>query len=207
LEQELRLKMLVSAAVGQSDQNFEIAVDLFRSWAEADQEFERQLPTIDINLLVAKEFLDCDLMEFVPEPIRNELRYTPDEIAHKWGGMHNLNLLQKYTDVLNVLSSLPIKVVDFITEKIYIYLCGSGGQYIPRDNLKRFSGQIVLCESLWNEEQDFIDYAIVHEIAHAFLNHKSPMFSRMSADEFSQQEIQVDELATTWGFRNPKKVG
>ena len=41
-------------------------------------------------------------------------------------------------------------------------------------------------------------YVVLHEVAHAIRNHKSPKFDNLTNDEYEAQEKEADELAMTW---------
>ncbi len=41
-------------------------------------------------------------------------------------------------------------------------------------------------------------YVVLHEVAHAIKNHKSPIFDRLTNDEYEIQEKEADELAMSW---------
>ena len=41
-------------------------------------------------------------------------------------------------------------------------------------------------------------YVVLHEVAHAIKNHKSPKFDQLSKEENEAQEKEADELAMTW---------
>ncbi len=132
-------------------------------------------------------------------------RYTLEEINYAFGGVHALGD-QQLRDVVMVLSRLPVGVVDFVTENIYLSSCyGRGGaaEFIPHDFLKTKKGTILFCFTLWDDDQADVDFTIAHEIAHAFLGHKTPVLGLISSEEYEQQEMQADELAIEWGFGRP----
>lgn len=41
-------------------------------------------------------------------------------------------------------------------------------------------------------------YVVLHEVAHAIKNHKSPMFDHLTNEECEAQELEADELAMSW---------
>jgi hypothetical protein len=41
-------------------------------------------------------------------------------------------------------------------------------------------------------------YVVLHEVAHAIKNHKSPKFDHLSNEEYEAQEKEADELAMSW---------
>ena len=41
-------------------------------------------------------------------------------------------------------------------------------------------------------------YVVLHEVAHAIRQHKSPKFDNLKNDEYEAQEKEADELAMTW---------
>jgi len=131
-------------------------------------------------------------------------RYTLNEVRPMMGGEHNIRE-EHYGDVISVLSRLPKDVIDYIIDNIYITTCiGGTGEFIPYETLKRFKGVILLCHTLWEKGQGEIDFTIAHQVAHAYLNHKtSTPLSPLSKEEGLQQEAQADEKAVEWGVKKP----
>ncbi len=41
-------------------------------------------------------------------------------------------------------------------------------------------------------------YVVLHEMAHAVMNHKSPKFDQLINEEFEAQEAEADNLAMSW---------
>ena len=41
-------------------------------------------------------------------------------------------------------------------------------------------------------------YVVLHEVAHAIRNHKSPKFDRLTHEEYEAQEQEADDLAMKW---------
>lgn len=66
---------------------------------------------------------------------------------------------------------------------------------------------IVLSERILPSENDqrenslkvrYFIFAVLHEVAHAIKNHKSPKLESLTEEEYKAQELEADELAMSW---------
>lgn len=50
----------------------------------------------------------------------------------------------------------------------------------------------------YHSQVRYFIFGVLHEIAHALQNHRSPLLDNLSGDEVSAQEKEADELALSW---------
>ncbi|MEW6427638.1 MAG: hypothetical protein AB1568_06340 [Thermodesulfobacteriota bacterium] len=116
------------------------------------------------------------------------------------GGQHNQwvqNALHYY---------LPPEVLDEYKEKLvfistaHIDACRVARQYCEKREVIILSERILPKPGM-SESHTAVRYfifCVLHEIAHAVKNHKSPKFDKLSPEEFELQEKEADTIAMQW---------
>lgn len=111
--------------------------------------------------------------------------------------------------VQNALEYLPLNIFDQIKTSVAIYSTNeTDGCRLAREICK--SREIILIsERIFpgigstegDERYRYFIFVVLHEIAHAYLKHRSPMFDSLSVEENDAQESEADSLALQW-FNN-----
>jgi hypothetical protein len=129
----------------------------------------------------------------------NDLQITPETVDKMIGGIHALSDYFRAA-VCIALSKLPIDVIDFATEKIF-WISSDEQRYafvMNRDKYNDRKWFVVLSETM-KELSDMVQwFFIAHEVAHCWLDHKNPIFDKLSKDEVARQENEADEQVAKW---------
>jgi len=116
-------------------------------------------------------------------------KYTPEEVDYGFAGFNEVD--EAFRIILaKAISKLPRKVVDWITKNL-LFISSSNEYfafYLPKHEWKHKKGFVFLSETLRNESEENQTFKIAHEIAHAKLNHKSPIFSDLTEIKMKRQE-------------------
>ncbi len=126
-------------------------------------------------------------------------RYTPEEVENQLAAVNSIS--SEFRVLLTeALSKLPKEIVDWAIK--YTIFVSSSGEYLafwgPLKDLKDKRGFIFLSQYLKHEDEETCSFVIAQEIAHAKLDHKSPLFTKMLREEERRQEQEAEELAKKW---------
>lgn len=133
--------------------------------------------------------------------------YSSDEIRQMEGEEFILGTLALRKVIVNLLTYIPAEVVDYLMQHCLVISTWQNcdGQYFP-SKLLRKKDIILLSEHLLDGDEDERDKTILHEFAHCWLRHQSPVLKDgMTGEEILRQEDEADELAYRWG-RNMGKM-
>jgi len=103
------------------------------------------------------------------------------------------------------LKYLPDDIFDNIEGKIAFTVLNSDACRVARQ-ICETNELIVLshwifpkgCISESDKESRYFIFCVLHEIAHAVLRHKSPLFDKLSVKENEKQESEAKKLAIAW---------
>ena len=122
--------------------------------------------------------------------------YSPESINSRLDTGRDLIPDEAKESLSNALSLLPEKVIDFVIDNcIFISICLKC-LYFPFDHpfFKDEIGFILLDTYIWGTSKSKRDFAIAHEVAHAYSKHKI----KSSKEEMDKQEEEADILAIKW---------
>ncbi len=126
-------------------------------------------------------------------------RYTIDEAEQMLAETNSVS--PEFRIIISkTLTKLPKEIVDW-TIKNTLFV-SSSSEYLAfwgrLDDWKDKKGFIFLSQYLKHEEEETFSLIIAQEIAHAKLDHKSPLFTKMTRETERKQEQQAEELAKKW---------
>ena len=110
------------------------------------------------------------------------------------------------TCVQNALEYLPFEVFGEIkTSAAFFSTSETDGCRLARE-LCKTREIILLSERILprrgategDDKYRYFIFVVLHEVAHAYLRHRSPMFDSLNAEEIEAQEIEAEELALKW---------
>ena len=104
------------------------------------------------------------------------------------------------------LSYLPTDVFAALDGKITIVSTTRSDGFRMAKKIRENCDIIVLSERLFprgmvtedHPDVRYLIFVVLHEIAHAFKNHRSPVLDGLSAEESAAQEAEADHLAYHW---------
>lgn len=125
--------------------------------------------------------------------------YTFEEIWDLDGGMFTIDNTDLRLVVSKALSCVPQKVVDYLMEKCLIFSNwqSAAASYIPNKYIKG-KHMIILSDEMLNGDETQTYELILHECAHSWLRHKSPLLGNLTVEEAERQEKDADALAQKW---------
>ena len=118
--------------------------------------------------------------------------YTPQQVSYMFDTSDVIN-----RRVYDALALLPKEVVDFVYEKCAIVTMEEeeGNHWnLDSELFKDKTELIILNSHIWDFEWPKTALIIAHEVAHAFLGHKT----RSDQGKDRPQELAADEQAVTW---------
>ena len=123
--------------------------------------------------------------------------YIPEEICYENAGVLTLGNDRLRFLVANALSKVPRSVVDNVVNRCLFVMPihEEKGIFIPKE-LLRGKCVIALPEKLLGEDEEEIEHTILHEVAHFYHGHKSPLLLEECADR--QQEEEADRTVELW---------
>lgn len=132
-------------------------------------------------------------------PRTKKNRFTPEEAERLLEEVYSVS--PEFRIILaRVFCRLPKEIVDWATKNIVFV--SSSGEYLafwgPLTDLSDKKGFIFLSQYLKHEDDESFSFIIAQEIAHAQLNHKSPLFTRMPRADQRKQEQDAEDLAKKW---------
>jgi Zn-dependent peptidase ImmA (M78 family) len=97
------------------------------------------------------------------------------------------------------LAHAPKEVVDYTMDHVVMImpLSAEKGAYIPKA-LFRDKDIIVFPETLLKVPEEEAYFTILHEVAHLWLEHKSPLWNMLSEEEANRQEEEANILVRQW---------
>lgn len=127
-------------------------------------------------------------------------RYTPEEIFYMDGGVVTLGNDDVRYLIACTLSKIPKKIAERVMNNCMFVVPMrryERGFFMPK---KYFKNKNVLAfpENLFKWCQKTQDYVVLHEVAHFYLKHQSPLWEDMSDEEAEKQEQEADRLAKKW---------
>jgi hypothetical protein len=134
--------------------------------------------------------------------------YSRDRIRQMDGEEFILGTLALRKVIINLLTCIPAEVVDYLMQHCLVISTWQNcdGQYFPSKLIKR-KDIILLSEYLLDGDEDQRDKTILHEFAHCWLRHQSPVLKDgMTGEEILKQEDEADELAYRWGKNRGKHL-
>lgn len=132
---------------------------------------------------------------------QNDDLYTPDMIGYRMDFKGTVDDSVAWY-LLEALSSLPRKVIDFIVED-YV-LMAPGGEDLATHwgfndcRFKNKKGFIIFHSNLWKKSKIKIAHSVAHEIAHAWNKDAIDDPKKTEMKYASKIEIGADKLATKW---------
>ena len=116
--------------------------------------------------------------------------------------------------VENALTYLPRAVLEEYKEKLAILAMGHRDGCRVARMLCENREIIILSERVLpkagadegHPEVRYFIYVVLHEVAHAIRNHRSPLFDNLSEEENEAQEQEAEVLALTWFNQNIKAL-
>lgn len=126
-------------------------------------------------------------------------RYTEEEVHYAVS--ENIEAFDiAMAIIIKSLSKLPARVVDKLAKGCLILVPAEHekrGMHLPRQYLKG-KEVIVLAEGIFELPMDETEYVILHEVAHFWLRHKSPVLESLGNDVYERQEHEADEMVEKW---------
>ena len=127
-------------------------------------------------------------------------RYTSEEIWYEDAGVVTVGITQARRLIARVLSKIPKEITKRVLDECLILIPMIDyelGFFLPK-KLLQDKCVIAFPESLLMEDEKRIEHTVLHEIAHFYLDHKSPIFEALSDKEAKKQEDEADRLADKW---------
>jgi len=126
-------------------------------------------------------------------------RYTSEEIWYNDAGIVSLDNDKVRSLIARLLSKVPKDVADKVLEECLFIMpmFDEIGFHLPK-NILQNKCVIAFSESLLKEDDKNIVHIGLHEIAHFYLDHKSPLLEDLSDEEAKKQEEDADRLADKW---------
>ena len=126
--------------------------------------------------------------------------YSYDEIHKKFGVEFKLDSYDLRKIIEQLLTYVPANVVDYLINHCLVisnwHNCD--GIYLENE-LIQGKDIILLSECLLDGDENQRDEVILHEFAHCWLKHTSPVLTEsMSGEEMLKQEEEADELMYKW---------
>lgn len=135
--------------------------------------------------------------------------YSFDMVVYQLDDMDTIAYSAKGR-LCEALMLLPRDVVDFLADKC-TFICqdpsSDFAEYFSFENMafkKRTAegesktGFIPINPMLWNKKKIQIDFAIAHEVAHAYLGHKKATLEDTESAVGRAQEVAADDQAIKW---------
>ena len=127
-------------------------------------------------------------------------RYSAEEIWYENAGVVTIGNDELRGLLARVLSIVPKNVADRVLKE-WLFLMPmfdyENGFFLPKKLLQE-KGVIAFPEKLLEKDEKSIVHTVLHEIAHFYLGHKSPLFEDLSDEEAKKQEEEADRLADKW---------
>lgn len=127
-------------------------------------------------------------------------RYTEEEIWYMDAGVLTLGNDKLRGLIANALSKVPKVVADRVSKDCFILMPMYDyefGYHISKSLLQN-KCIIAFPEKLLEKDEKSIIHTVLHEIAHHYLDHKSPMLEMMSNEEEKRQEDDADKQMEKW---------
>lgn len=126
-------------------------------------------------------------------------KYTPEESENMLAEAYSVSPEFKIM-LSRTFCRLPKEIVDWATKNVLFV--SSSSEYLafwgPLSDLQDKKGFIFLSQYLKHEDEESFSLIVAQEIAHAQLDHKSPLFTRMLRSDQRAQEQKAEELAKKW---------
>jgi hypothetical protein len=132
--------------------------------------------------------------------VEKAIKYSWKEVDYAFGSMNN-QVSDEFRIMLDeALTKIPAEIVDWASKSIIFVSSRDDchGYFVNRKDWKTVRGFVFLCEVLKNKSKEEQASTIVHEIAHAKLNHRSPILCDLSQEDQERQEKEADNLARAW---------
>ena len=126
--------------------------------------------------------------------------YSFDEIHQMGGGAFTLHDLELQKIIAQLLTYVPADVVDYLIEHCVVISSWNNcyGLYFENE-LIQGKGIILLSEYLLDGDENEREKTILHEFAHCWLKHVSPILAEgMTGEEILKQEEEADGLVYKW---------
>lgn len=124
-------------------------------------------------------------------------------IYYAFGGFYLEGSHENERAVVETIQKLPDKVREWVCSNCSFVIAG-GIAFGPLDNKdwlkERRPWNIFIAVTA---EKESLPFTIAHEIAHAWLGHKT--FINTISPEPPSREKEADEQAKKWGFKEPKR--
>ncbi len=98
--------------------------------------------------------------------------------------------------VCEALLKLPSKMIRYASTQIWFisspddaWALTLRGSDVAKQHL------VILCDELFEEDQEKIKYTILHELGHVFLKHRNSMGFWQTQREINKQELEADQFA------------
>ncbi len=133
-------------------------------------------------------------------PRKEEDRYTPEQEWDKDTGMVTLDNDELRKEVAVALSKIPMSIADCVLDEVRFIMPMSNYEhgFICPKGMLNDKALIGFPEKLLEQESTARLHIVLHEVAHFYLNHKSPLIEDLSYEETDKQEKEADKFAEDW---------
>ena len=126
-------------------------------------------------------------------------RYTPEEVWYEDAGLVTLGPDAIRKIMSSALSKVPREVADAVLGgcRIIVPTSKEKGCYIPAE-LTKDRAMLSFPETIFDGSPEEAEETLLHEVAHYWLKHRSPLADGLSETEGEQQELEADDQVRKW---------
>jgi Zn-dependent peptidase ImmA (M78 family) len=135
----------------------------------------------------------------VRKDIEEPETYTLRQVDYSFAGVHPVSDQFKLI-LAKSLAKLPRNIVDWTTENLF-FVSTSDKEYafsLSKKEWRHKRGFVFLSDLLKDLDEGKQAFIIAHEVAHHKLEHKSPVFNKLTERKVAKQEWEADTLANEW---------
>jgi len=134
------------------------------------------------------------------EEIRvRKLRYTFLEMWEADAGYVTMGNDAMRAIMSTALSKIPQEVADAVSDDclLLVFMREEQGCYLPHE-LVRDKAILGFSETIISMQPEEAEKLLLHEVAHYWLKHRSPMLDDLSNAQYEQQEREAADLVKRW---------